>query len=265
MCTFFDVSRQAYYKARDRWRSRGEEEREVIAHIHRLRSIMPELGGVKIWKEMRGRKIGRDRLFAIMRENGLLVERKRKTHRTTDSHHSFKKYNNLIEDYKPTYAGEVLVSDITYVRTLAGYAYLFLVTDLYSRKIIGYHLSKNLGVEGALKALRMALKQAPNCRIHHSDRGVQYCCKAYIRTLRKHGIQSSMTQGYDPYQNAVAERINGILKYEFYLNRIIVDFREALHSSINGIKIYNNFRPHMSLDYLTPACVFCKYYNLNNS
>lgn len=258
MCAYFDKSRQAYYKGVQHEGHQQLKESAVLDKVHQIRRVMPELGGRKLHHLLEG-QIGRDRFFDLLRANDLLIERRKRFCRTTDSNHSFRRYSNLIEEYIPTYAGEVLVSDITYLRTLSGFVYLFLVTDLYSRKIVGYHVSRSLGIEGAKKALKMALKQCKNCKIHHSDRGIQYCCKQYTHILRKKGISISMTESYDPYQNAVAERVNGILKYEFYLNENFMDLTEAMKSTFQAVHIYNRLRPHLSLDYQTPESKFSGY------
>lgn len=253
MCAFFGKSRQAYYKGVQSENYQQQKEAVILSQVHKIRNKMPELGGKKIHHILEG-QIGRDRFFDLLRSNNLLIERKKSFCKTTDSNHPFRKYDNLIKEYEPS--GEVLVSDITYLRTLSGFVYLFLVTDLYSRKIVGYHVSRSLGIEGAKKALRMALKLCKNCKIHHSDRGIQYCCKQYIHMLRKKGIRVSMTESYDPYQNAVAERINGILKYEFYLNENFIDYTEAMKSTYQAVNIYNTLRPHLSLNYQTPEGKF---------
>jgi len=150
---------------------------------------------------------------------------------------------------------QVLVSDITYIRQRGDFCYLFLVTDLYSRKIVGYHLSMSLAASGAIEAMKMALKgvESTEGMIHHSDRGIQYCCEDYVELLKNNKIKISMGEVGNPYDNAVAERINGILKDEFYLNATFADFNTALKATRESINIYNHLRPHMALDYQTPV------------
>ena len=199
--------------------------------------------------------IGRDRLFRVLRERGLLVRRKKKYMRTTQSAHRFKVYKNLLWYEKPTRAEEVFVADITYIDTLEGYSYLSLITDQYSRKIVGYALSKSLSIEGSMAALKMALRgrKAPQELIHHSDRGIQYCSKGYTDLLKKKGVQISMTEENHVYENALAERVNGILKDELKLGEKLLSYYVAKKLVDEAVKIYNEERLHMSLGYITPA------------
>ena len=170
-------------------------------------------------------KIGRDTFIGILRNNNLLVERKKSFTRTTDSNHPYYKWKNLIQGIEITHKNQVWVSDITYIRTLKGFRYLFLVTDLFSRRIMGYYLSNSLSIEGGIKALKNALKHRNRTipLIHHSDRGIQYCCKEYVQLLQKEKINISMTEKDHCYENACAERVNGILKTEFLLDRTFND------------------------------------------
>lgn len=199
-------------------------------------------------------KIGRDAFFDILRKHGLLIKRRRKYISTTNSHHHFRKYKNLIKEIKISYANQVFVSDITYIRLAKGFCYLFLLTDVYSRKIVGYHLSHSLGIEGALKALQMSMKQVnkPSMLIHHSDRGIQYCSNNYTSFLIKRRAKISMGEVGNPYENAIAERVNGILKNEFMLDQTFKSFQQARKTTLQAIEIYNNMRPHLSLNYMTP-------------
>jgi transposase InsO family protein len=220
---------------------------------------MPRLGGKKLYYLLRhplqSLKVGRDKFFDILRVNRLLIKPKRQYHVTTDSHHRFKKHKNLIEAIEIAGPEQVLVSDITYVGNRKHPMYLALVTDAYSKKIMGYNLSKSLGAQGANSALKMALKTCYYSNkniIHHSDRGVQYCCDLYQKTLKKAKVQCSMTEKYDPYQNAVAERINGILKQEFLCGIQTNDFNLMKTLIDSSIKIYNEQRPHFSNFMLTP-------------
>lgn len=204
-------------------------------------------------------RVGRDRLFELLREWELLVRRKRNYKKTTNSHHGFKKYPNLIKEQRPQRPNEVLVSDITYVGTAEKYGYLFLITDQVSRKIVGYDFSHSLGIEGALTALEMALKQtlAGSPLIHHSDRGLQYCSHDYIRRLEQNGAQVSMTEDNHVYENALAERVNGILKNELLGRTDHLPFAIVKRLIKEAIEIYNNERLHMNLGYRTPAEVHC--------
>lgn len=205
-----------------------------------------------------GIKMGRDQLFDLLRFHGLLMRRRRYGIRTTNSHHWLKKYPNLTVGLLPTAAEQLWVSDITYIRTKQGFSYLSLITDAYSRKIMGYALHETLEATGCLKALSMAISQrqsaAPSASslIHHSDRGVQYCCAEYIELLMKENISISMTQNGSPYENALAERINGILKHEFRCDQIYDSQQEARRSIYGAIGVYNQKWPHGSLDYFTP-------------
>ena len=180
------------------------------------------------WDEF-GFSLGRDALFDLLRQQGLLVERVKKRISTTNSKHRFYIYHNLLKDLGIISRNQVLVADITYLETSQGFCYLALITEVYSRKIVGYDLSESLGIEGSLRALTMALEltQAPQGMIHHSDRGVQYCSKAYVQMLKNHQFQISMADKGNPYENAIAERINGILKEEFLLNQGFCSFLQA--------------------------------------
>lgn len=226
---------------------------------------MPRVGGKKLYsileKDLHSiGKIGRDKLFDILRKNNLLVKRKKSYTRTTDSYHRFYKYNNLLYDKTLTRPNECYVSDITYLRTDNGFVYLFLITDAYSRKIVGWNLSHSLAIEGSLKALRMALRQRKTTAplIHHSDRGIQYCCNAYIKELNKHKVSISMTEESHCYENSLAERVNGILKDEFLLDSTFKDYNQTLRAVKQAITTYNQLRPHWSLDLKTPNEVHLK-------
>ncbi len=221
---------------------------------------MPRLGTRKLYFLMKQEltskqiKIGRDVLFNFLRAEQLLIKPKRSYIKTTNSKHWMKKYPDLITGMELTRPEQLWVSDITYIKTAAGHQYLSLITDAYSKKIMGYELLNNLSTIGPLNALKMALKNRRyNTElIHHSDRGLQYCSKEYTAQLIERGIQISMTQNGDPYENAIAERINGILKYEFLLLEGLKDHFQALQIITESIDIYNQERPHMSCHLLTP-------------
>lgn len=201
-------------------------------------------------------QIGRDAFFDLLREHGLLV-RKRKTRAyTTMSSHWLHKYPNLIREFNPLHANQLWVSDITYIKIERRFLYLFLITDAYSRKIIGWQLSETIEAIGAEKALHMALSQLPtNCEglIHHSDRGIQYCSLKYVKCLNKHGIKISMTENGDPYENAIAERVNGILKTEWLYDMDLKEYDDTKKAIRSVVGIYNNERPHSSIEMLTPS------------
>lgn len=228
--------------------------------VQNIRKKQPKLGGRKLHhmlqEEFRqlGYGLGRDKFFQFLGHHDLLVRRKKKYTKTTNSFHRYRIYDNLIKELVVDRIHQVWVSDITYIRLTGGFCYLALVTDLYSRKIVGYDLSLSLSLEGALRALQMALKtHSPEDWIHHSDRGVQYCADDYIALLQKNGAKISMGEAGNPYDNAVAERLNGILKDEFFLDATFVDFAQALKAVKEAIDTYNNLRPHMSLNYRTPS------------
>lgn len=200
-------------------------------------------------------QIGRDAMFDLLSERGLLVnKRKRKGCVTTLSKHRFKKYPNIIRDFIPIAPNQLWVSDITYIHLPNSFAYLSLITDAYSRKIVGFYLSKDLTANGPLQALKMALKANPNHTglIHHSDRGVQYCCDAYIKVLNEKKVKISMTENGDPLENAIAERVNGILKGEL-LEEVFASFEIAQYEVAKACSTYNHLRPHGSIDNLKPA------------
>jgi transposase InsO family protein len=200
-------------------------------------------------------KIGRDKFFGILRANHLLVEARRSSHVTTDSHHRFRKHKNLILEMPILRPEQVWVSDITYIGKREKPCYLSLVTDAYSKRIMGYYVADNMSTESSALALKMAIKNRQTntpALIHHSDRGVQYCSDGYQKILLKNKIQCSMTNNGDPYENAVAERINGILKQEFVIDTYHEDLDIMREIVKEAIDIYNNQRPHYSNYMLTP-------------
>lgn len=220
---------------------------------------MPKLGGKKLYYMLKEQlsvlKIGRDRFFDILRANHLLIIPKKSYHITTNSHHRFRKHRNLVLDYSITKPNQVWVADITYIGNRKNPSYLSLITDAYSKKIMGYYVADNLNTESSLMAFKMALKNnrsGTESLIHHSDRGLQYCSNEYQRVLEKYRLKCSMTQNSDPYENAVAERINGILKQEFSINKHDVETKLRRKIVAESIDIYNEMRPHFSNHYLTP-------------
>lgn len=263
-CYCFQLKRDAYYKYQKRYKHREAVVSQVLQLVKQERKEQPRVGVRKLHNALcddfcaSNLKIGRDRLFHILRANNMLVKRKRAYAKTTNSYHHFHKYNNLIKELKITKPNQVWVSDITYIRTVKGFCYLALITDLYSRKIIGHDISDSLELTGCLRAFKKALYHArPQAGlIHHSDRGVQYCSHMYVNELKKRGIEISMTEENHCYENAVAERVNGILKDEFYLDQCFFSTSFAKKATKSAIKLYNNKRLHLSLGYKTPNTVF---------
>ena len=263
LCRRVGFSRQAYYKERKRRRCKDVDEAAIVDLVKEQRKVHPRIGTRKLMvlvgSELAtmGISIGRDRLFALLRARGLLVERKRRFAKTTESRHGFRVYPNLIRHIRPCVAHQVWVSDLTYVRTDEGFMYLSLVTDSYSRKIVGYDISDSLEARGCVRSLKMALRQLPEGArpIHHSDRGIQYCSSDYIGLLHRHGCAISMTGVNHCYENAQAERVNGILKYEYLLVQNFRTKSQAIEAARQAIKLYNECRPHTRLNYRTPASV----------
>lgn len=258
----FGVSRQAIYQ-----RVKRKHQREIqLAPIKELvlgvRRQMPRLGTRKLYFLLKDQlvnaeiKIGRDGLFTYLREQNMLVKPLKRYTKTTNSKHWLKKYPNLLLDQKVTRPEQYFVSDITYVKSMKSVHYLSLVTDAFSRKIMGYHLSNDMMAENVVKAFKKAVKNRLSALklIHHSDRGLQYCSSIYQHELIKNNITPSMTNGYDCYQNALAERVNGILKQEFLINKCNTaeELEQLIKESIN---IYNNERPHLSLNLKTPSFI----------
>ncbi|WBA08196.1 IS3 family transposase [Salinivibrio kushneri] len=258
-CRAAGVSRQGVYQAVARMESRRAELSIIKDWVQYWRKYMPRLGARKLYALVKpklvehGIKLGRDGFFSYLKSEGLLVRPKKSYTKTTCSKHWMKKHPNLLKEDGLHDAAHVLVSDITYVESDQGVHYLSLVTDASSRKIVGYHVSEDMKVDNVVKALKMAVKDKRYIgnAVHHSDRGSQYCSAVYQNALQESQIQSSMTDGYDCYQNALAERINGILKQEFLLYRCktLAELKVLVKESI---AIYNEMRPHLSLSMTTP-------------
>lgn len=206
----------------------------------------------------RGYKIGRDRFFSILRKHGQFVRKRAKLPKTTYSRHNYIPHENLLKDFTPQKPKEAVVADITYIRTKESFAYLFLITDYFSRCIVGYHLSRSLSHEGAIKAVTNMLVKYGTFRnaIHHTDRGSQYCCHEFIEFLERAGIRPSHTDNEHAAQNAIAERVNGILKDEFFLDWEFLSFQEAKRKVSKAILLYNNKRIHYSIGLKTPTDTF---------
>jgi len=232
----------------------------VIELVKQVRLKLPKVGVRKLYEllfeELRLLGVGRDKLFCILRANKLLIQPKKRYHVTTNSFHRFKKHKNIIKDLLITRPDQVWVSDITYIGIRENPVYLALITDAYSKKIVGYNVSQSLNASGSIKALQMAISSRKNKTkplIHHSDRGLQYCSNEYQTILGKNGIKPSMTEKYDPYENAIAERINGVLKQEFDIDKYHGRFKVKVNLVKDAINLYNNYRPHWSNRMLTPV------------
>ena len=264
-------SRQSYYQGIKFIQRKAFEADIIIEEVLRYRKHQKHIGTRKLKEEMQVFllahcfQIGRDAMFNLLSERGLLVKkRKRRGCVTTLSRHRFKKHPNIIRDFIPIEPNQLWVSDITYIHLSEGFAYLSLITDAYSRKIVGFYLSKDLSAQGALNALKMALANNPNRTelIHHSDRGVQYCCDEYVKLLQDKKIKISMTENGDPLENAIAERVNGILKQEL-LEEVFQNFDIAQKDIAIACSTYNHLRPHGSIDNLKPADAHQKSGKLN--
>ena len=260
----FGLKRDAYYKYKARSDKRLKLEQQIISIVKKRRKSLPREGVRKLTKSLdidfnkANIKVGRDTLFNVLRKHNMLTLRKKTSARTTNSYHRFYKYNNIIKDVKVIRPNQVWVSDITYIRTIKGFCYLALITDVHSRKIVGYDLSDSLELKGCVRALNKAIYQAKdiNGLIHHSDRGIQYCSNVYIQILKRKKIDISMTEENHCYENAIAERVNGILKDEFYLDQTFDSIAHAKRATKNAINLYNEIRLHLSLDFKTPNMVY---------
>ena len=255
----FGVNRQVYYRRLQTVKRRKSRAVKVIELVESIRIQMPKIGTRKLYfmleEELKQLQVGRDMLFRILKANHMLIHPRRRYHVTTNSHHRFKKHKNLIENVVPEKPEQIWVSDITYVGNRQNPMYLALVTDAYSKQIMGHDLSNSLDVSGTLRALKMAVKKRKyknNIITHHSDRGLQYCSNEYQDLLKRSNINCSMTESYDPYANAVAERINGILKGEFIGYKKQWSLQTMGELVKNSIEIYNEKRPHFSCYYRTP-------------
>ena len=261
LCHRAGMSRQNYYKQRKVRQMRVFEEQTVLSLVRRERCIQPRLGTRKLYRLLSrqfasaGVTIGRDRVFSLLRGHGLLIRRRRRYARTTDSRHGFRVYPNRLKQAVLSGANQAWVSDITYLRSREGFMYLSLVMDAFSRKIVGYNCSDRLESEGAIRALSMALDQLPvgADMIHHSDQGCQYCSDRYIERLLSRNITVSMTEENHCYENSQAERLNGILKHEYGLGGVFLRKSDAVTAVRQAVELYNNRRPHVALDYRLPG------------
>ena len=262
-CRLLGVTRQSYYQYFWQQEQLVFEDELVISEVLRIRKNHRHMGGRKLYELLQPFllehqiKMGRDRLFDVLSANYLLVKRRKKQTITTNSFHRFKKYPNLIRDFIPRSPNQLWVCDITYWRIKDTFLYISFITDAYSKKIVGYNLGKSLETSETIQALEMAILSISNERkelelIHHSDRGTQYCSSEYVKLLEDSKIGISMTENGDPLENAIAERVNGIVKEE-YLNDYQVNNIEDAKELLDAvIQMYNNERPHMSIGNLTP-------------
>ena len=263
LCKKAGMSRQNFYKAREIRQRKKVDEELIKTLVESERKIQPRIGGLKLYKVLRpeldaaGIKIGRDRFFEVLRSQGLVLEALPKAPQTTNSRHNLPVFGNLVKEMQITAPNQVWVSDITYIRTQADFMYLSLITDMYSRKVVGYHLSTTLEAQDSIKALEMALNKLPenSFPIHHSDRGSQYCSHEYINRLQSRGLPVSMTENNHCAENALAERMNGILKQEYYLKETFRTKRQAREAVDEAINLYNTRRLHRSLELQTPEQV----------
>lgn len=267
------ITKQAYYQGLNRDKIRELEREKVIDLVIKYRKTLPKTGTVKLYEYLQPKlmenniKMGRDALNDLLRSRGMLIRKTKRFHITTDSKHFYYKSPNLLTELDINHSEQVFVSDITYIQTDEGHAYLALITDAYSRKIMGWSIENNMKVQMVKDALEMAHK---NCIfnhisiIHHSDRGIQYCCPDYSQFAENKGFVLSTTQQYDPYENAIAERINGILKYEFGLKNTIKTVKIAQMIVAEAVELYNNQRMHWSLDLKKPQEVHLQYNKQKN-
>jgi putative transposase len=253
-------SPQAYYKHNKKALINQVNEKFILEQIDAIRKHQPRCGGRKLFImlqpffKVHNISIGRDKFFDVLKRNKLLVRRTKRSIHTTDSKHHFYRYPNLVKGFTPLKAHELWVADITYIPLKERFAYLFLITDAYSRKIVGFHVSDDMKVNSAVVALKKALAQKPpeTIVIHHSDRGIQYCSTEYVNLLQQHNAMISMTNNGDPLENAIAERINGILKTEL-ISSYYNDIDAAVIHITRCITIYNYRRRHSSLNWQIPA------------
>lgn len=260
-CRLLGLTRQAYYQHFKQEESTSMKQDFVLQEISKIRKRHKRMGGKKLHSLLQEFlsenqiKMGRDAFFDLLQANGLLIRRRKRRTITTHSLHRFRKYPNKIKGIIPTKPNQIWVSDITYWKTENGYVYISLITDAYSRKIVGYHVLDNLETSGPIQALKMALaqlKEVPEPLIHHSDRGIQYCSAEYVKLLNDNSIEISMTEKGDPYENALAERVNGILKEEYLYDYAINNVKKAQMTLALVVNLYNHERPHMSWNLKTP-------------
>jgi transposase InsO family protein len=271
LCDLFDMSRQAYYQYHERATETAFQAEIILKEVKALRKDQRRVGTRKLLLHLKdvlerhSIKMGRDALFDLLRDHKLLVRRRKRKMKTTDSNHPWRRYPNLIKLLKPQKANQLWVSDITYFDTDEGFVYIFLITDAYSHKVVGYCTSLSLEAGAALAALQMALAQLEENQhpFHHSDRGSQYCSNDYVALLKNNQLPVSMTENGDPWENAIAERINGILKNEL-LPEHVATKEEAIRHIHYFVDVYNKVRLHSSVNNLTPQQAHLKTGELRN-
>jgi putative transposase len=262
LCRLFGKTRHAYYDHQWREQDHSVKDDIILQLVHKIRARLPRLGTRKLLLFLKPElvchqiQVGRDYLFDLLDEHKLLIRQRKRKVFTTDSRHWMRKYANLTKELVITRPEQLWVSDITYIKVLNQWGYLSLVTDAYSRKIMGIGFRSDLLALGCLEALQMAYANrsySQHALIHHSDRGSQYCCKEYVDLLNAQHIAISMTERGDPYENALAERMNGIIKGEFNLYTSQGSFEQTYERILASVTAYNQIRPHSSCDYLTPC------------
>lgn len=269
MCFLIGKSRQAYYGYKKFTAKKLIQKDMILSKVLEYKQEMPNIGVRKLHYLLNVKckiDVGRDYLFKLLNEEGLLVKRKKRKARTTDSNHRFKKYQDLTKDIRLSEAEELWVGDITYISTKDGFYYLSTLMDAYTKYILGYHLSKDLSSKGCEETLKMALanKLYNNETMHHTDRGMQYCCIDYVKILKRNKIKISMTENGSPYENAMAERLNETLKVELGLEHVFEAYNDSNKVVKEAIRIYNYRRPHLSCGYLTPREAHLQGFGLIN-
>jgi putative transposase len=262
LCRLFGYSRQAFYKQQRLQLLQHSMDGLILQQVMNIRNEQPRCGTRKLlvmlqpFLNKNNIFISRDRLFHLLSKNKMLIRKRKRSTHTTNSKHLFYRYPNLVQHFSPLHAHELWVADITYIPMKERFAYLYLITDAYSRKIVGFHVSDDMRVSSAIVALQKAIDQKPADAIviHHSDRGLQYCSNEYVALLKQHHVRISMTQNGDPYENAMAERVNGILKTEL-ISESYYDLKAAMQHIARCITVYNYKRVHSSINWQIPHTV----------
>lgn len=274
LCRLLGITRQAYYQHFWNVSDITIEQQLVLHRVREIRLIHPAIGGRKLYYLLQTFllehqiKMGRDAVFDLLAMNKLLVRKRKRRVSTTQSHHWLKKYPNLIKGWHPSKPNQLWVADITYVALKNSFLYLNLITDAYSHKVMGFAVGENLEAIHTTRALQMALNsldQTPEDLIHHSDRGIQYCSLDYVNILQQNHIEISMTENGDPLENPVAERINGILKYEYLNHYQLSELTQVIELVNEVIDRYNRLRPHLSINLITPEIAHHKKLLVNRT
>jgi transposase InsO family protein len=267
LCGWFGITRQAYYQNSWKGIEISIEEDLILKEVLGIRKNHKRMGTRKLYDKLHPFmlehqiKMGRDALFDLLSSNHLLVRKRKRRIQTTQSFHWLRKYPNLIREFIPTGPNQLWVSDITYWKINGGHVYISFITDAYSHKVVGFHVAQTLEAVESVQALKMALSglfMEPDGHfqlIHHSDRGVQYCSYEYVKLLQDKNIKISMTENGDPLENALAERLNGILKDEYLIDNPVTSIEEARKVLTRSVSLYNEDRPHMSIGNQYPAVV----------